>query len=72
MKICMDSVQQICNLAQNAERSPLSSQQDVAKYQKEAEFILTMQEKSRLLPVGYSDQNFWYNTDRQLILLKSQ
>jgi hypothetical protein len=62
MKICMDSVEQIRNQVREAEILPLTNRQDVAKFQQEAEFVLSMQEKSRLLPKGYGDQNFWYNT----------
>ncbi len=62
MKICMDSVEQIRNQVQEAEILPLTNRHDVAKFQQEAEFVLSMQEKSRLLPKGHGNQNFWYNT----------
>ena len=60
-KVCIDSSEEIRNNVHRVERLPHTNRQEVSKFQKEAIFALTMQEKSKLVPVGYFDNNFWYN-----------
>jgi hypothetical protein len=61
-KVCIDSAEEIRNIVHAVEKLPLTNRQQVATFQKEAIFALTMQEKSKLVPMGYFDSNFWYNS----------